>query len=232
MIDETYRLAIDTIKQHLSEAGTPFREDDGDLTFNGHRLGLSIGFDDFARQGDQVIAPLDVQIHLDGDSGDRFRMGTLGVGADRPAAIRAAIEEWHLLAAAPLLAARREAGARRRTASLRRLGAWDLFPGRAGIRGTLPPGLDPGGIFYRLLLDAVHKTVAKWTRPSGRVLRSIFLMATTAEGEPQIQAAIDGFVDEDLTAELTALPWPRPPEPYLFKQLLVLRHGGPDELHD
>ena len=230
MIDETYRLALDTIKRHLSEAGTPFHEDDGDLTFKGHRLGLSIAFDDFAEQDGQVIAPLDVQIHLDGDSGDRFRMGTLGVGADRPAAIRAAIEEWHLLAAAPLLAALgAEAGARRRPQPMRRLGWWDLFPGRAGIRGTLPPGLDSGGIFYRLLLDALHKTVTKWTQPAGTALRSIFLMATTAEGTPQIQAAIDGFVDETLTGELAALPWPCPPEPYLFKQLLVLRHGSAGE---
>jgi uncharacterized protein DUF6348 len=226
MIDETYRLVLDTIKRHLSEAGTPFREDDGDLTFNGHRLGLSIAFDDFAQQGEQVIAPLDVQIHLDGDSGDRFRMGTLGVGADRPAAIRAAIEEWHLLAAAPLLAALgAEAGARRRPQSTPRLGSWDLFAGRAGIRGTLPPGLDPGGSFYRLLLDALRKMVTRWTRPSALALRSICLMATTAEGEPQIQAAIDGYVDESLTKELAALPWPRPEEPYLFKQLLVLRRG-------
>ena len=226
MIDETYRLVLDTIKRHLTEAGTSFREDDGDLTFNGHRLGLSIAFDDFTQQGDQVIAPLDVQIHLDGDSGDRFRMGTLGVGTDRPEAIRAAIEEWHLLAAAPLLAALgAEAGARRRPQSTRRLGSWELFAGRAGIRGTLPSGLDPGGAFYRLLLDALHKMVMRWTRPSALAFRSICLMATTAEGEPQVQAAIDGFVDESLTQDLAALPWPRPPEPYLFKQLLVLRRG-------
>jgi hypothetical protein len=226
MIDETYRLVLDTIKRHLTEAGTPFREDDGDLTFNGHRLGLSIAFEDFAQQGDQVIAPLDVQIHLDGDSGDRFRMGTLGLGTDRPAAIRAAIEEWHLLAAAPLLAALgAEAGARRRSEATRRLGSWELFAGRAGIRGTLPAGLNPGGAFYRLLLDSLHKMVMRWTRPSTVAFRSVCLMATTAEGEPQVQAAIDGFVDESLTKELAALPWPRPPEPYLFKQLLVLRRG-------
>jgi hypothetical protein len=109
---------------------------------------------------------------------------------------------------------------------MRRLGSWELFPGRAGIRGTLPAGLDPGGDFYRLLLDAFRKTVMRWTRPSALALRSICLMATTAEGEPQVQAAIDGFVDESLTKELAALPWPRPSEPYLFKQLLVLRNFG------
>ena len=61
-----------------------------------------------------------------------------------------------------------------------------------------------------------------------RLDETLSLLATTAEGDPQIQAAIDGFVDEPLTGELTALPWPSPPEAYLFKQLLVLRHGSPD----
>jgi hypothetical protein len=228
MIDETYRLVLDTLRQHLTEAGVTFREDDGDLIFNGHRLGLSITFDGFTPQEGQLIAPLDVQIHLDGDPGDRFRMGTLGIGSDRLSAIRAAIEEWHLLAAAPLLAALgADAGALRRAATIRQLAGWDLLPGRAGIRGTLPAGLDPGGIFYRLLIESLYKTVLKWPRPTGFELRSIFIMATTAEGEPQIQAAIDGFVDEPLTGELAALPWPSPREPYLFKQLLVLRHGSP-----
>lgn len=228
MIDETYRLVLDTLRQHLAEAKVSFQEDDGDLTFHGHRLGLSITFEGFAEQDEQIIAPLDVQIHLDGDPGDRFRMGTLGVGRDRLTAIRAAIEEWHTLAAAPLLAALgADAAALRRAPAIRQLAGWDLFPGRAGIRGTLPPGLDPGGIFYRLLLESLYKTMLQWPRPAGFELRSIFLMATTAEGAPQIQAAVDGFVDQALIAELTALPWPQPTEPYLFKQLLVLRHGSP-----
>ncbi len=105
MIDELYRLAIDTLKQHLDAAKISYTEDDGDLLVLGHRLGLSIGFESFVRQGTQTIAPLDVQIHLDGDRGDRFRVGTLGVGDDRLAAMRSAIEEWHLLAASPVLAA-------------------------------------------------------------------------------------------------------------------------------
>ncbi len=226
MIDETYRLVFDALRQHLTEAGVPFQEDDGDLIFRGHRLGLSITFDGFTPQEGQLIAPLDVQIHLDGDTGDRFRMGTLGIGPDRLTAIRAAVEEWHLLAAAPLLAALgAKAGALRRSQSIRKVAGWDLFPGRAGIRGTLPPGLDPSGIFYRLLIETLYKDVLKWPRPTGFELRTIFVMANAAEGEPQIQAAIDGFVNEPLAAELAALPWPRAHEPYLFKQLLVLRHG-------
>src|SRR5437879_404724 len=144
MIDETYRLVLDTLRQHLTEAGISFHEDDGDLIFHGHRLGLSITFDGFTPQENQLIAPLDVQIHVDGDPGDRFRMGTLGIGTDRPTAIRAAIDEWHVLAAAPLLAALgAEAGGLRRAQPTRQLSGWDLFPGRAGIRGTLPPGLEP-----------------------------------------------------------------------------------------
>jgi hypothetical protein len=223
MTDELYRLALDTLKKHLEAAGVSFSEDDGDLLVSGHRLALSIGFEGFTRQGEHTIAPLDVQIHLDGDSGDRFRVGTLGVGDDRPTAIRSAIEEWHLLAASAVLAALGAAVGRRRGEPQRKLGGWDLFPGRAGLRGTLPAGLAADGPFYRRLLDTLRRMVAQWPKPAGFELRSIFVMASTAEGSADVQAAIDGLVDAPLAALLSALDWPCPAEPYLFKQLFVLR---------
>jgi hypothetical protein len=227
LIDELYRLALDTLRNHCDAAGMPYTEDDGDLLLAGHRLGLSITFEGFSRQGDQLIAPLDVQIHLDGDAGDRFRVGTLGIGDDRLSAMRAAIEEWHLLAASAVLTALGADVDKRRKAPVRLLAGWELFPGRAGIRGTLPTGLNPGGIFYRQLLDVLHKHVAIWPRPEGSQLqlRSIFVMATSADGQNEIQAAVDGFLQPDLVAELAALPWPTAAEAYLFKQLLVLRGG-------
>jgi hypothetical protein len=227
MIDELYRLALDTLRRHLDAAGTSYSEEDGDLTVAGHRLGLSIGFEAFAEQGGQTIAPLDVQIHLDGDQGDRFRVGTLGVGDDRLAAMRSAIEEWHLLAAAPVLAALGADVGRRRSEAVRRLAGWDLFAGRAGLRGTLPPGLAPGGEFYGRLLQVLGGAAKGWPKPTGFELRSIFVMVSTAEATPDVQAAIDGFVDAQLAGALAALAWPCPPEPYLFKQLFVLR-GGKD----
>ncbi len=205
----------------------PYTEDDGDLLLAGHRLGLSITFEGFSRQGDQLIAPLDVQIHLDGDTGDRFRVGTLGIGDDRLSAMRAAIEEWHLLAASAVLTALGADVDKRRKTPIRLLAGWELFPGRAGIRGTLPTGLNPGGIFYRQLLDVLHKHVAHWPRPEGSQLqlRSIFVMATSVNGQQEIQAAVDGFLQPDLVTELAALPWPTAADAYLFKQLLVLRGG-------
>ena len=217
MTDELYRLALDTLKKHLEAAGVPYSDDDGDLLVAGHRLGFAIGFESFAQQGDQTIAPLDVQIHLDGDSGDRFRVGTLGVGDDRPTAIRSAIEEWHLLAASAVLAALGAAVGRRRSEPQRKLGGWDLFPGRAGLRGTLPAGLTADGPFYRKLLDTLRKVVVHWPKPAGFELRSIFIMVSTAEGSADVQAAIDGLVDAPLAALLTALEWPCPPEAVSFQ---------------
>lgn len=225
MIDELYRLALDTLRNHCDAAGMPHTEDDGDLLLAGHRLGLSIAFEGFSRQGEQLIAPLDVQIHLDGDTGDRFRVGTLGVGDDRLSAMRSAIEEWHLLAASAVLTALGAEVDKRRATPVRHLDGWELFPGRAGVRGTLPTGLNPGGIFYRQLLDVLHKQVAAWPRAEGFQLRSIFVMATSTDGEHEIQAAVDGFLQPTLVADLTALPWPKAAEAYLFKQLLVLRGG-------
>jgi hypothetical protein len=229
MIDELYRLALDTLRNHCDAAGVSYSEDDGDLIVSGHRIGLSIAFEGFSRQGDQVIAPLDVQIHLDGDTGDRFRVGTLGIGADRLSAMRSAIEEWHLLAASAVLAALGADVNKRRTPAIQTLAGWDLFAGRAGIRGTLPEGLNPGGTFYRQLLDVLRKHIAAWPKPEGAQLqlRSIFVMATSAEGQQEIQAAVDGFLQPELVADLTTLPWPSAAEAYLFKQLLVLRRGQP-----
>jgi hypothetical protein len=229
VIDELYRLALDTLRNHCDAAGMPYTEDDGDLQLAGHRLGLSITFEGFTRQGNQLIAPVDIQIHLDGDAGDRFRVGTLGVGEDRLSAMRAAIEEWHLLAASAVLTALGADVDKRRKSPVRKLAGWELFPGRAGVRGTLPEGLNPGGSFYRQLLDVLHKHVAAWPHPvdSQLRLRSIFVMATSAGGEHEVQAAIDGFLQPSLVADLTALPWPKAAEAYLFKQLLVLRAGKP-----
>ena len=146
MIDDVYQAALAAVRHHLDQAGAGYRMDDGEIVVGGHRLGLSIGFDGFAQQGELVLAPLDVQIHLDGDTGDRFRVGTLGVGPDREAAIRDAVSEWHLLAAAPLLAALGAAVEKRRAPTQpQKLNGWELFAGRVGIRGAVPPSLRAGG---------------------------------------------------------------------------------------
>ena len=160
MIDETYRVVLDTLRHHLRSAGIPFQEDDGDLIFNDHRLGLSIAFEGFTQQEGQLIAPLDVQIHLDGDSGDRFRVGTLGVGADRLSAIRSAVERVAFAGGGAGPGGTRGGRSHPPQAAggpvARHLG---IVSGRAGIRGVLPPGLDPGGVFHRLLLDAIQRFV-------------------------------------------------------------------------
>ncbi len=105
MQEDIYHLALNTLRRHLSEAGVQSSVEDGELLVDGHRLGLSVACDGIVQQGQHVIAPLDIQVHLDGDEGDKFRVGTLGVGPDREAAAKAAVAEWHLLAASPLLAA-------------------------------------------------------------------------------------------------------------------------------
>ena len=85
----------------------------------------------------------------------------------------------------------------------------------------------PGGEFYGRLLEVLHKVAAGWPKPTGFELRSMFVMASTAEAVPDVQAAVDGLVDPQFAGAVAALAWPCPPEPYLFKQLFVLR-GGKD----
>jgi hypothetical protein len=228
MIDDLYQSALGALKHHLDEAGTAYRVDDGELVVGPHRLGLSITFDGCVEQGAHMLAPLDIQIHLDGDSGDRFRVGALGVGSSAQAAQQDAVSEWHLLAASPLLAALGSGVSLRRAAAQpQRLAGWELFPGRVGIRGTMPGELRPDGPFYRTLLECLREVVSGWEQPSRFTLHSIYLMATCG-AERQIQAAVDGLLDEPLTERIAALAWPAGRETYLYKQLLVLRHQPPE----
>jgi len=105
------------------------------------------------------------------------------------------------------------------------LAGWEFFPGRAGLRGVLPPGLATGGTFYRLLMNEIRKFVSGWPEPHEFSLRSIFLLYSSADGTNELQAAVDGFVNKPLTDLLSALQWPISPEAYLYKQLLVFRGG-------
>jgi hypothetical protein len=177
-------------------------------------------------QKDKVIAPVDVQLHVDADDGSRFRLGTLGIGDSQKQAMRSAIEEWHMLAAAPVLAALgAPVGDTRREVMPTVLAGWKFFPGRAGIRGVVPSGLESGGAFHRALLGELQKFVSGWDAPLQDTLRSIFVFCSSAEKNLVVEAAVDGFVHDDLTAQLMALEWPKPDEPYLYKQLFVFRLG-------
>ena len=227
MIDDVYQAALGALEHHLKQAGASYTVDEGELLIGSHRLGLSISFDDFVNQGDHVLAPLDIQIHVDGDNGDRFRVGTLGVGVNRTVAVGEAVSEWHLLAAAPVLAALGASVENRRSAPIsQKLADWDLFPGRVVVRGKVPAELRAGGAFYRSLLEHLRQFVAAWDAPDRFTLRSIFVLATCAAEEREVQAAVDGMLNERLVETLSALPWPTSGETYLYKQLFVLRHGS------
>ena len=223
MTDDFYRLAIEAIRHHLEQAGTDYELDDGELVVDEHRLGLSITFEEFVEQSGQIIAPLDIQIHLDSDAGDRFRVGTLGVGGDRSSAMQAAITEWHLLAASPVLAALGAKVGNRRRQHPAQLAGWDLFPGRAGVRGPVPQGLMAGGDVYQAVFRVLHGVVSSWPMPAEPALRSVYLMVACRPDGCDVQAAVDGYQDEGLSRDIAALAWPRTNDAYLYKQLFVLR---------
>jgi hypothetical protein len=226
MTEELYRMALDTLRRHLDAAEVRYALDDGDLGFGGHRLSLSVSFDNFVEQSGQVIAPVDVQLHVDADDGSRFRLGTLGIGGNQKEALRAAVDEWHTLAAAPVLAALgAPLGELRRDVIPQVLAGWKFFPGRAGIRGAIPAGLEAGGAFHRTLLGELHKFVSGWEVPNHFSLRSIFVYFSSAEGKREAETAVDGIVHDELTEQIKALDWPQSDEPYLYKQLFVFRLG-------
>lgn len=226
MTEDLYRLALQMIERHLDAARIAYSLEDGDLCFRGHRLGLSIGFDGFATQGQHLMAPVEIQLHVDGDDGTRFRVGVLGTGLTEADALKAALEEWHLLVAAAVLAALgAPVGSLKRDHGPQKLADWSFFPGRAGLRGVLPPGLATGGTFYRLLMNEIRKFVSQWPEPHEFSLRSIFLLYSSHDGTSELQAAVDGLIDKPLTESLSKLEWPVSPEAYLYKQLLVFRGG-------
>ncbi|MEX0642046.1 MAG: DUF6348 family protein [Pirellulales bacterium] len=229
MIDDLYQAALAAMRHHLDEAQLGYTVDDGELVVGSHRLGLSITFDGCVPQGEHVLAPLDIQIHVDGDNGDPFRVGALGVGADQTSAVQDAISEWHLLAVAPLMSALgASVDLRRAPPRPQQWAGWDIFPGRVGIRGPLSAALRPEGAFYRALLERLKRVVSRWELPPRFTLHSIYMMATCGPGLSDIQAAVDGLVSEQLTGLLQGLPWPTGGETYLYKQLFVFRHQPPE----
>ncbi|MDZ4820037.1 MAG: DUF6348 family protein [Planctomycetota bacterium] len=226
--EDIYRLALQLVHRHLEAAAVPHSIDDGDLCFRGHRIGLSITFGNFAEQSGEFIAPVEFQMHVDGDDGSKFHVGTLGHGKTEELAVKSALEEWHLLTLAPVLAALgAPAGSLKREGPTVRWQDWTVFAGRAGLRGTLPPGLASGGTFFRLLMNEIRSYIANWPTPAEFTLRSIFLMYSAAGETPELQAAVDGYLDEALTERLTKLEWPQSPEPYLYKQMFIFATGQP-----
>ena len=226
MTEDLYRLALATLKRHLEDSGVDHSVDDGDLSFGRHRLSLSVSFEQFVEQDGHVIAPVDVQLHVDGDDGGRFRLGALGIGPTRPTALQAAVEEWHLLAAAPVLAAlgrnRAACGAVRCRQNLQ---AGTFSRAVRAFAGRCPLDCEPEGAFHRVLLAELHKFASSWDVPQHFTLRSIFVFYSSAEGKNDVEAAVDGSVDAELTERLQSLDWPQSGEAYLYKQLFVFRLG-------
>lgn len=221
--DQIHHIALQTLQNYLSEAGAKFDVQDGDIVLNQHRLGLSIAFDGFQQQNVHRIAPVEFQVYLDGDNGDRFRVGVIGVGDTEDLAVRAAVEEWHVLMAVPLLTSLgAAAGQRRREPTTMQISGWDVIPGRACFRGVIPEGLQGGGTFFQSVVRAIRDTVVDWQQPDGFTLRSILLMASAEAGQHEAQAAVDGLVDEQLTLRMNELPWPAAEGAYFYKQVFVL----------
>ena len=60
-----------------------------------------------------------------------------------------------------------EAAVPRRPAVPVIIAGWRLFAGRAGLRGTVPPGLHAGGTFFTTLLMGLRDEISRWDEPRG-----------------------------------------------------------------
>lgn len=221
MIEDVYQQALQRIKQRLNDAGAHFVDEEGELLVGDHRVDLAIAFDGFVQQGSQMLAPLDIRMHVDHGDEDRFRVGTLGIGPTPAAAIAAALDEWLTLAAAPVLQALSEPSAKLRVQTAHTV--WHVFPGNTSLRGTPPPKLKSAGGLLEKLVRVIHMTIRGWSTPRDEQLRSLAVVVSQGDEGFELQAAIDGAMSELLIANLAALEWPKTIEPYVLKQLFVVR---------
>ncbi len=221
MIEEVYQQALARVKANLDAAGAAYHDDDGQLLVGGHRVDLTIGFDGFLRQGQQVLAPLDLRIQVDNGDEDRFRIGTLGIGDTPAVAVAAALDEWLTLVAAPLVKAltAQPPGLRVENDEV----VWGLYPGSTSVRGTPPKGLQGAGGLLARLVETMVAAVRGWPTPRNEELRSLAGVVSQGDEGFDLQAAVDGAIDHDLAGKLASLDWPNTLEPYVLKQVIVVR---------
>ncbi len=226
MIEDIYRLACERLRTELASVGVPHQEEDGDLLVGNHRLALSLRFDGFIAQGNEWLAPLEIQMAVDHFDPGRFAVGVLGVGRQHADALRAAIDQWWALAARAVLASLDPRVGGTRVPKLD-WGGWTVVAGEVALRGRVPSALRPQSPLLRGLLETLAAEVADWTVPPGDELKSLAVVVSWAEAQLEVQGAVDGLIDPALTQQLQRLPWPRTVEPWLFKQMF-LAHSAAD----
>ena len=223
---EIHRLSLQAMEQHLRAADAEYVLEEGEVRLaSGHHVGLSIVFEDFVKQGEQTLAPIEWQIHVDASDDDKFAAGAIGVGSDEASALSSAVDEWYTLFATPVLSALGAEVVRRRTSTSQKLALWQMYPGQAGFRGTVPPALTGDGQLFREILMRLRDTVAAWPQEEHWQIRSMFVMASVEKDQVDIQAAVDGALETELIARLAKLDWPKSDAAYLYKQMFVLTHG-------
>ena len=223
---ELHRLSLQSLERHVRAASAQYELEDGEIRLaNGHHVGLAISFDDFIKQGDQTLAPVEWQMYVDSSGDDKLPAGAIGVGADEQAALESAVGEWYTLFATPVLNALGAQVSRRRSQASQRIVDWEMFAGQAGFRGTVPPDLVGDGPLFRAILFALRDEVGTWPTADHWQMRSVFLMVSVEQQAVDIQAAVDGDLQPALSQRLGKLDWPPSDAAYLYKQMFVFRHG-------
>jgi len=223
---ELHRLSIQALERHVRAASAEYTLEDGEIRLaNGHHIALAISFDDFIKQGEQTLAPVEWQMYVDSSGEEKLPAGAIGVGADEASALESAVDEWYTLFATPVLDAIGAQVPRRRSVAFQRIIDWEMFVGQAGFRGTVPPSLVGDGPLFRAILLAFRDEVGTWPTADHLLLRSVFLIVSVEQQAVDIQVAVDGDLQPELTQRLKRLDWPSSDAAYLYKQMFVLRRG-------
>src|SRR5262249_45945660 len=107
------------------------------LKVGGHRIELTPRIENQAQQEGRWIIAMRVHVALDGQELPALRTGSVGVDTTRDAALQTAADEWSRQFGTAVVEALGPGGRKRAPIAA---GAYQLFPGPAGIRGTDEPG--------------------------------------------------------------------------------------------
>ena len=186
------------------------------VSLGGDRIRLSARVEAVLRDGADWIVDVRVEVAVGGRPVDALAQSVVGIGTDRDAAERQAADDWMGSIGYALL------GAEARRDPVLRLARVEVYPGLPGSTTPVPEGwLDGSDPLHARILRAIasHLDTAG---PDPWTTVTLFYMDDLA-GRPSADCRVGGKRSESCSAALGAVEWPETEEPYMLKQVYVLR---------
>jgi len=166
--------------------------------------------------GAQTAAGIGVMFDVDGNSVPALTTGSVGIDSTREGALGVAIEEWVTGYGMPIV------NALARKGKTLRVGAFDVYPGPTGIRGSDPEHLENlHETFFQEVGSALPQLV------SGPSLHALsILVVRRPDGSLDGEFRVDGQPSDRLKQLALRAKWPKSEDTYMLKQYYVLTAAG------